>query len=217
MVTLEHVSKDYYRGSIVIQALRDISVYIGEGEFCSLMGPSGSGKSTFLNVIAGLDTVTSGDVLLNGESTRGFSDEEWTKWRREWIGMVFQAFHLVPSLTAAENVGLPLLLNRMSAKLACERVNETLEMVGIEGRANHRPSELSGGEQTRDFVYVEDVADAVIGIVGLGSIGSEIARRARAFGMRVLAVDPDPRPDCIGRYPGSPNPRNSRRGRAGNR
>lgn len=149
MVTLEHVSKDYYRGSIVIQALRDISVYIGEGEFCSLMGPSGSGKSTFLNVIAGLDTVTSGDVLLNGESTRGFSDAEWTKWRREWIGMVFQAFHLVPSLTAAENVGLPLLLNRMSAKLACERVNETLEMVGIEGRANHRPSELSGGEQQR--------------------------------------------------------------------
>lgn len=149
MVTFVHVWKEYRRGDIVIHALRDVSFHIGQGEFCALMGPSGSGKSTFLNVIAGLDQITSGDILLEGKSTTGFSDADWTKRRREFIGMVFQAFHLVPGLTAAENVGLPLLLSGKAPNMVWQRVAENLEVVGMQHRAQHRPGELSGGEQQR--------------------------------------------------------------------
>ncbi|MEE8234592.1 MAG: ABC transporter ATP-binding protein, partial [Nitrospirales bacterium] len=149
MVTFVHVWKEYRRGDIVIPALRDVSFHIDQGEFCALMGPSGSGKSTFLNVIAGLDQITSGDILLEGKSTTGFSDADWTKRRREFIGMVFQAFHLVPGLTAAENVGLPLLLSGKAPNMVWQRVAENLEVVGMQHRAQHRPGELSGGEQQR--------------------------------------------------------------------
>ena len=149
MVTFVHVWKEYRRGNIVIPALRDVSFHIDQGEFCALMGPSGSGKSTFLNVIAGLDQITAGDILLEGKSTTGFSDADWTKRRREFIGMVFQAFHLVPGLTAAENVGLPLLLSGKAPNMVWQRVAETLEAVGMQHRAQHRPGELSGGEQQR--------------------------------------------------------------------
>ena len=149
MVTFVHVWKEYRRGDIVVHALRDVSFHIDQGEFCALMGPSGSGKSTFLNVIAGLDQITAGDILLEGKSTTGFSDADWTKRRREFIGMVFQAFHLVPGLTAAENVGLPLLLSGKAPNMVWQRVAETLEAVGMQHRAQHRPGELSGGEQQR--------------------------------------------------------------------
>lgn len=149
MVTFVHVWKEYRRGNIVIPALRDVSFHIDQGEFCALMGPSGSGKSTFLNVIAGLDQITAGDIFLEGKSTTGFSDADWTKRRREFIGMVFQAFHLVPGLTAAENVGLPLLLSGKAPNMVWQRVAETLEAVGMQHRAQHRPGELSGGEQQR--------------------------------------------------------------------
>jgi len=149
VVTFVHVWKEYRRGDIVIHALRDVSFHIGQGEFCALMGPSGSGKSTFLNVIAGLDQITSGDILLEGKSTTGFSDADWTKRRREFIGMVFQAFHLVPGLTAAENVGLPLLLSGKAPNMVWQRVAENLEVVGMQHRAQHRPGVLSGGEQQR--------------------------------------------------------------------
>lgn len=144
-----NVWKEYRRSDIVIHALRDVSVHINQGDFCALMGPSGSGKSTFLNVIAGLDQITSGDIFLEGESTAGFSDADWTNRRREFIGMVFQAFHLVPGLTAAENVGLPLLLSGKAPSMVRQRVAENLEMVGMQHRAQHRPADLSGGEQQR--------------------------------------------------------------------
>ncbi len=149
MVRLEHVCKVYRRGAVVIQALNDATVHIADGEFCAVMGPSGSGKSTLLNVIAGLDFISSGEIFLDDQPTTGFSDAEWTRRRREWIGMVFQSFHLVPGLTAAENVGLPLQFNGQSSKVIRQRVAEVLEMVGLENRLTHRPSELSGGEQQR--------------------------------------------------------------------
>jgi len=133
----------------VIQALKDATVHIADGEFCAVMGPSGSGKSTLLNVIAGLDSISSGEIYLDNQPTSGFSDAEWTRKRREWIGMVFQSFHLVPGLTAAENVGLPLQFNRQSATYIRQRVFEVLDMVGLRHRETHRPSELSGGEQQR--------------------------------------------------------------------
>lgn len=149
MVRLDRVCKEYRRGTVVIQALKDATVHIADGEFCAVMGPSGSGKSTLLNVIAGLDSVTSGEIFLDDQPTSGFSDADWTRRRREWIGMVFQSFHLVPGLTAAENVGLPLQFNGQSSKHIRQRVSEVLEMVGLQQRETHRPSELSGGEQQR--------------------------------------------------------------------
>ncbi|MEC4673763.1 MAG: ABC transporter ATP-binding protein [Nitrospirota bacterium] len=149
MVIFDRVWKDYRRGSVVVPVLRDVSVEIPSGAFWALMGPSGTGKSTFLNLIAGLDSVSSGTIRLEGRSTQGFSDGEWTRWRREWMGMVFQAFHLVPSLTAAQNVALPLRLSGKSSKVISSRVADSLERVGMSHREDHRPSELSGGEQQR--------------------------------------------------------------------
>ena len=149
MVVFDRVCKDYRRGTVVIPVLREVSVEIPSGAFWTLMGPSGTGKSTFLNLIAGLDSVSSGTIRLDGQSTQGFSDGEWTRWRREWMGMVFQAFHLVPSLTAAQNVGLPLRLSGRSTRDIQSRVADCLERVGMLQRKDHLPSELSGGEQQR--------------------------------------------------------------------
>ncbi|GJL53539.1 MAG: ABC transporter ATP-binding protein [Nitrospirales bacterium] len=149
MVIFQHVVKNYTRGSSVIRALSDVSLDIADGQFWSIMGPSGSGKSTVLNLIAGLDVPTSGDIFLNGQSTRGFGDREWTTVRREWLGIVFQAFHLVPGLTAMENVALPLRLQGKSSRSIRQSVENMLKIVGLQERAQHRSSELSGGEQQR--------------------------------------------------------------------
>ena len=149
MVTLQDVKKEYVRGGVIVEALRGISLHISRGSFFSLMGPSGCGKSTLLNVIAGLDRVTSGTVLLDGSPVQKLTDAEWTKLRREMIGMIFQAFHLIPGLTAQENVALPLLLRGDSGSSVSHRVAESLALVGMGERGDHRPHELSGGEQQR--------------------------------------------------------------------
>src|SRR5438105_15709299 len=111
------------------------------------MGPSGSGKSTLLNLIGGLDRPTEGDVVIDGRSTRGFTEADWTRLRREWIGVVFQFFNLLPGLTARENVALPLLLRGEADRE--KRVEEGLAAVGLAHRGEHRPSELAGVEQAR--------------------------------------------------------------------
>ena len=149
IVAFRHVCKEYLRGHSRVLALQDVNMEIPEGEFCALMGPSGAGKSTFLNLIAGLDNPTSGDILLEGKSVENFEDKEWTRIRREWLGIVFQAFHLVPGLTASENVALPIRLQGISDRSIRSHVNHMLKIVGLENRADHRPNELSGGEQQR--------------------------------------------------------------------
>ena len=147
MVRLEGVSRVYQRGASIIRAVQGISLEVARGEFLAVMGPSGSGKSTLLNLIGGLDRPTEGDVLIEGRSTRGLTETEWTMLRRERIGVVFQFFNLLPGLTARENVALPLLL-RGDADPA-KRVEDCLAAVGLAHRGEHRPSELSGGEQQR--------------------------------------------------------------------
>ena len=147
MVRLEGVSKVYQRGASIIRAVQGVSLEVAKGEFLAVMGPSGSGKSTLLNLIGGLDRPTEGDVVIEGRSTRGFSEAEWTELRRERIGVVFQFFNLLPGLTARENVALPLLLRGDSDP--GQRVEECLAAVGLAHRGEHRPSELSGGEQQR--------------------------------------------------------------------
>ncbi len=149
MVKLEQVSKVYERGGATVTALEDVSVEIPAGDFCAFIGPSGCGKSTLLNLVAGLDHPTSGAIILNGRPTGQFTPDEWTHARREWLGLVFQAFHLVPGLTAAENVAFPLLLRGERGAGVRKRVDEVLELVGMIHRRSHRPGELSGGEQQR--------------------------------------------------------------------
>ena len=132
-----------------VVALRDICVDIPQGQFCALMGPSGSGKSTFLHLVAGLDWMSSGDMLLDGRSCLAFGDSEWTQWRREEVGIVFQAFHLIPGLSIEENVALPLRLRGESSTSVRTQAIEMLEKVGMGHRLGHRSHELSGGEQQR--------------------------------------------------------------------
>jgi ABC-type lipoprotein export system ATPase subunit len=149
VVKLVHVYKEYSRGDAKVVALRDVTLEIGRGDFCAFVGPSGCGKSTLLNLVGGLDLPTAGEIVIAGRPTSGFTSAEWTRLRRELIGIVFQAFHLVPGLTAAENVALPLLLKGESGARVRKRVAETLELVGMRVRERHRPAELSGGEQQR--------------------------------------------------------------------
>lgn len=149
VVRLNHVFKNYRRGELLVSALHDICLSVAPGQFCALVGPSGCGKSTLINLIAGFDVPTSGEVTVAGQSVRNLPDSEWTRLRREVIGVVFQAFHLFPGFTATENVALPLLLRGTPARDAYLRAAEALEIVGLGHRERHRPGELSGGEQQR--------------------------------------------------------------------
>lgn len=149
MVTLRRLCKTYARGHAMVSALHDVTLEIQRGEFCAFVGPSGCGKSTLLNLVAGLDIPTSGEIVLDGRSTANLTSHEWTKIRRETIGIVFQAFHLVHGLTAEENVALPLMLRGDDGRGIRKRVDEMLERVGMTHRRQHRPAELSGGEQQR--------------------------------------------------------------------
>lgn len=149
MVRFDQVSKIYERGGETITGLDRVTVEVEKGDFCAFIGPSGCGKSTLLNLVAGLDTPTSGAILLGGRSTSQFTSDDWTRIRRETVGIVFQAFHLIPGLTAAENVAFPLLLRGERGASVRARVEDVLELVSMTGRRHHRPSELSGGEQQR--------------------------------------------------------------------
>lgn len=148
MIQLENVSREYGQGGSV-RALVDVSLTIGSGERVAVMGPSGSGKSTLLNLICGLDEPTSGRVEIAGVELSKLGDDDRTRLRRERIGMIFQTFNLLPTLTGVENVALPLRLQGIARKAAEDRAKAMLERVGLEGRANHRPDELSGGERQR--------------------------------------------------------------------
>ena len=149
MIELRHVSKKFRQGTREVQALRDVSLVIKKGEFLSIMGPSGSGKSTLLNLIGGLDQPTEGEVFLDGRPLHGITDNEVTLLRRRHIGYVFQFFNLLPLLTAAENVGLPLLLEGLPFSQVKPRADALLRKVGLSERTEHRPDQLSGGEKQR--------------------------------------------------------------------
>ncbi len=152
MVILKEVSKVYERGGDQICGLDRVSLEVAAGSFCAFVGPSGCGKTTLLNLIAGLDHPDSGEIQLDGQSTLRFTSDDWTRVRRQSIGIVFQAFHLIPGLTVEENVAFPLLLRGEQGRTVQERVAEMLSLVGLTHRRNHQPSELSGGEQQRAAV-----------------------------------------------------------------
>ena len=143
------VVRDYPSGDTVIHALRGVSLAADPGELVAVRGRSGSGKTTFLNILGGLDHPTSGTVIIDGHEVSAMSEDELVEVRRRSVAFIFQSFGLVPILSAAENVEIPLRLVRAEPKGRDARVRELLELVGLGGRAKHRPHELSGGEQQR--------------------------------------------------------------------
>ncbi|HEV8578841.1 MAG TPA: ABC transporter ATP-binding protein [Thermoanaerobaculia bacterium] len=149
MIRLQGISRTYLLGSQPVHALDGISEHIAAGEHVAIMGPSGSGKSTLLNVLGCLDRPDAGSYWLNGREVGTLSDEELTAVRRNLIGFVFQSFHLVPRLTAAENVELPMVFAGISRGERRRRVEEALAAVDLSARMNHRPDQLSGGERQR--------------------------------------------------------------------
>jgi putative ABC transport system ATP-binding protein len=149
MMELQEVTKTYQQGRRTVQAVRGVSLSIAAGEFVSIMGPSGSGKSTLLHLLGALDTPTTGRVHFDGRDVQSLSDRERSLLRRSHIGFVFQFFNLLPTLTAVENVSLPLLLAGQRRRAALEKATAALEGVGLDGRADHFPEELSGGEMQR--------------------------------------------------------------------
>lgn len=149
IIELKDIIKDYYVGSITVNALKGINLNICKNEYVAIMGPSGSGKSTLMNIIGCLDSLTSGQYELNGTDVSFMSDNELAEIRNKEIGFVFQTFNLLPRYTAFENVVLPLVYAGVSSKERQKRAQEVIESVGLTDKAHHKPNELSGGQRQR--------------------------------------------------------------------
>ncbi len=149
IVEIANLRKSYRRGDQVVSVLEDINLNLERGEFVALMGPSGSGKSTLLNLIAGIDTPDSGKLEIEGVDITGMREAQLARWRAEHVGFIFQFYNLMPVLSAFENIELPLLLTRLTARERREHVQLVLDLVGLADRSDHYPSQLSGGQQQR--------------------------------------------------------------------
>lgn len=203
LLEMDAVWKEYGRGEAAVQALRGVTLGLSAGEFVVVMGPSGSGKSTLLQLAGGLDRPTAGQVRFQGQSLDGLGDAALSAFRLRHIGFVFQSFHLLPTLTAAENVALPLLLAGEPAGKAMSRALELLSLVGLENRAGHRPAQLSGGQMQRVAVARALVASPSILLADepTGNLdtatGFEVLallqRCQRELGRTVMMVTHDPR------------------------
>jgi putative ABC transport system ATP-binding protein len=202
MIRLERVSKTYRQGGDSVRALDDVSLEIAAGEFVAVMGPSGSGKSTMLHLMGGLDTPTAGEVVVEGRALAQLRDDEVTIFRRRRIGVVFQFFNLLPTLTAEENVALPLLYDGRRLADVRDRVGAVLEAVGVAARRRHRPDELSGGEMQRVAIARALVTEPAVLLADepTGNLdsatGADVLRLVRAAnrerGVTVVLVTHDP-------------------------
>ena len=149
VIASKNVSKHFGEGEAQVHALREVDLDINIGDFAAIVGPSGSGKTTLLNILCGLDKVSSGDIQVSGRSLQDMSGSELAKFRREHIGLVFQAYNLIPVLTVMENIEYVMLLQNVPVAERKERVEKFLTEVGLEGKGNRFPVELSGGQQQR--------------------------------------------------------------------
>jgi putative ABC transport system ATP-binding protein len=156
------VSKQYKMGEVTVDALAGVDFTVVEGEFVAIMGPSGSGKSTLLHLLGGLDGPTDGEVTLAGKHLAKLNDKEVTLIRRRNVGFVFQFFNLLPTLTAEENIALPLLIDGQNIKKHQEEIDRLLELVGLSDRRHHKPDQLSGGQQQRVAIARAFVTDPAI-------------------------------------------------------
>ena len=149
MIQLKNLSREFQVGNQVVHALDNINLEIAEKDYVSIMGVSGCGKTTLLNILGLLDTPSSGDYILSGINTSQMNDDEMAKIRSTKIGFIFQSFHLIPRLTAAENIEIPMILAGMSKQVRSEKVKKALARVSLLDRSDHRPEQLSGGQRQR--------------------------------------------------------------------
>ena len=202
MIQLAGLDRTYVVGGSPVLALRNVHLTIDPGEYVSIMGPSGSGKSTLLHILGCLDRPTAGSYRFAGEETAGLTEAQLSRLRRHQIGFVFQFFHLVPRLTAAGNVELPMIFAGIDPGERAQRVRQALEVVGLTPRAGHRPDQLSGGEQQRVAIARSVVmnpalllADEPTGNLDSGS-GREIVGLIEGMnqrGLTLIVVTHDPR------------------------
>jgi len=202
-IELNDVRKVYYKDRIEILVLDGLSLRINAGEFVVLMGPSGSGKSTLLHLIGGLDSPTAGSVRVADAYLERMNERELTAWRSRSVGFIFQMYHLVPVLTAAQNVELPLLLFKMSSAERRQRVATALQVVGLADRADHRPNQLSGGQEQRVAIARAIVTDPRIILADepTGDLDAKTSEEIlnllnvlnTEFGKTILMVTHDPR------------------------
>lgn len=190
MIECRGISKSYRKGNTTVTPLEALDLQVARGEFLALMGPSGSGKTTLLNLLSGIDSPSSGALVIAGTDISGLSRRDLTRWRASHVGYIFQLYHLVPVLTAFENVELPLLLAQLSRKERHERVHTALQLVGLDERAHHTPSELSGGQEQRVAIARAIVADPPLLVADepTGDLDRESATRILAL-LRELARD----------------------------
>jgi putative ABC transport system ATP-binding protein len=203
MIQCRGVSKSYRKGSTVVTPLEKLDLDVPRGEFLALMGPSGSGKTTLLNLLSGIDSPSEGSLVIAGTELAKLSRRDLTKWRAAHVGYIFQLYHLVPVLSAFENVELPLLLAPMSKKDRHARVTAALELVGLADRMHHTPSELSGGQEQRVAIARALVADPALLVADepTGDLDRESATRildllrqlAGDHGKTIIMVTHDPR------------------------
>ena len=203
IMQIRNVTKTFSRGGEEITVLRDLNLFVAEGEFLGIMGPSGSGKTTLLNLIAGLDKPNRGEVWIGGQCVSRMSESQLASWRTRNIGFIFQFYHLLPVLTAYENVELPLLLLPISSAKRREQVLNALDLVGLTDRLTHRPGQLSGGQQQRVGIARAIVTDPTL-IVADEPTGDLDSRSAveilnlmcelqRGLNKTILLVTHDPR------------------------
>ncbi|MCZ7610773.1 MAG: ABC transporter ATP-binding protein [Ignavibacterium sp.] len=162
IISVQNVSKSYWRNKIEIPVLNNISINVEQGEFLALMGPSGSGKTTLLNLIAGIDKPSAGEIIINGTVISSLGESALAKWRANNVGFVFQFYNLIPVLTAFENVELPLLLTKLNKAERKKQVETALTLVGLGDRMHHAPKQLSGGQEQRVAIARAIVTDPVI-------------------------------------------------------
>jgi putative ABC transport system ATP-binding protein len=203
MIQCRGVSKSYRKGSTVVTPLEKLDLDVPRGQFLALMGPSGSGKTTLLNLLSGIDSPTEGSLVIAGRELAKLNRRELTKWRAAHVGYIFQLYHLVPVLTAFENVELPLLLAPMTKKDRHARVEAALTLVGLADRMNHAPTELSGGQEQRVAIARALVADPSLLVADepTGDLDRESAIRilgllqqlSRDHGKTIVMVTHDPR------------------------
>ncbi len=202
-IELKSVSKVYYKDRLAIPVLDGLNLKIAAGEFVALMGPSGSGKSTLLHLIGGLDSPSSGSVRVGEANLEGMGERELTAWRSRHVGFIFQMYHLVPVLSAAQNVELPLLLFRMPSAERRQRVQTALTIVGLADRMDHRPNQLSGGQEQRVAIARAIVTDpdAILADEPTGDLDAKTSDEILKlltllntdFGKTILMVTHDPR------------------------
>lgn len=201
MIRLEHLTRTFQVGDQLVHALDDVSLEIEAGEYVAIMGPSGSGKSTLLNMIGLLDRPTSGRYLLDDIDTSGRSQQQLAQLRSRYIGFVFQQFHLIPRMTAAENVELPMMLAGIDPAARKPRIETALASLGLTDRAHHRPDQLSGGQRQRVAIARATImrpsivlADEPTGNLDRHS-GEEVIETLEAMqrdGMTLILVTHDP-------------------------